>query len=149
MRGVRGQGEPRSIIDLKAIMHLGNAISAHDEWKARFRAAISQRETIDAATVSADDGCALGQWLHGEGKALFGNLPSHTDCVATHRVFHEEAGKIAAAINAKDFDEAHGMLEAHTPFSETSNQLATAILRLKQDALGSGGFTSLIAKLSE
>ncbi len=130
-------------------MHLGNAIKAHNEWKATFRTAISKHENLDTATVSADNCCALGRWLYGEGKRLFGHLPSHTHCVATHRNFHREAGKIAEEINAKNFVEAGSMLEAHTPFSETSNALAAAILGLKKDAASSNGIISLIAKLSE
>jgi len=87
--------------------------------------------------------------LHGEGKKLFGTLPIHTHCVATHKLFHLEAGKIAEAINANNFVEAESMLAAHTHFSKTSNALAAAILRLKKDAASTPGFISLIAKLSE
>lgn len=129
-------------------MHLGNAIAAHDEWKTTFRTAIANHETLDAATISADNCCELGQWLYGEGKRLFGKLPTHTHCLATHKLFHQEAGKIAEAINANNLTGADSMLAAHTPFSKTSNALAAAILRLKKDAVGSQGFISLIAKLS-
>src|SRR3990172_5705542 len=129
-------------------MHLGNAIAAHEEWKTTFRAAISNHETLDAITISADNRCELGRWLHGEGKKLFGTLPIHTHCVATHKLFHLEAGKIAEAINANNFVEAESMLAAHTHFSKTSNALAAAILRLKKDTASTPGFISLIAKLS-
>jgi len=130
-------------------MHLGNAIVAHEEWTTTFRNAIANLETLDAVTLSADNCCDLGQWLYGEGKRLFGKLPIHAHCVATHKLFHQEAGKIAEAINAKNFVDADSMLATHTPFSETSKALAAAILRLKKDAAGSPGFISLIAKLSE
>jgi hypothetical protein len=69
--------------------------------------------------------------------------------VATHKLFHQEAGKIAEAINANNLVDADSMLAAHAPFSKTSNALAAAILRLKKDAASSPGFISLIAKLSE
>ena len=130
-------------------MHLGNAITAHNEWKERFRTAIAKQDMVDMATVSADNCCALGKWLYGEGKRLFGKLPSHTHCVATHKIFHWEAGKIAEAINNHNFVEAESMLGTNTPFSDTSNVLAAAILRLKRDATNSPGIISLIAKLSE
>jgi chemoreceptor zinc-binding protein len=131
------------------IMHLGTAITAHNEWKKRFRTAITKRDMIDMAVVSADNCCALGKWLNGEGKRFFGKLPSHTHCVATHEIFHREAGKIAEAINSRKFDDAENMLGTNTPFSDTSNALTAAILRLKRDATNSPGIISLIAKLSE
>jgi hypothetical protein len=134
---------------LQGIMHLGNAIAAHEDWKTTFRNAIEHRTAIDAATVSVDNCCALGLWLYGEGNTLFGSLASHTHCVATHRIFHREAGKIAAAINAANFAEAERMLAAQEPFSAASNALAAAILRLKKDAAVSGNFISLLAKLSQ
>jgi hypothetical protein len=130
-------------------MHLGNAIAAHNEWKAKFRTAITKNETLDTTTISADNCCELGKWLYGEGKTLFGKLPMHTHCVATHKIFHQEAGQIAEAINAKNFVEADSMLAAHTPFSKTSIALAEAILQLTKDAASSSGFISLIAKLSK
>jgi chemoreceptor zinc-binding protein len=130
-------------------MHLGNAITAHNEWKERFRTAIAKRDIIDMATVSADNCCALGKWLYGEGRRLFGKLPSHTHCVATHKNFHREAEKIAEAINSHNFVEAESMLGTNTLFSETSNALTAAILQLKKDATDSPGIISLIAKLSK
>ena len=130
-------------------MHLGNAISAHNEWKIKFRTAIANNAAFESATISADICCELGQWLYGEGKRLFGELPIHAQCVETHRLFHREAGKIAEAINSGNFLEADGMLAPHAPFSTTSNALAAAILRLKKDAVTAPGFVSLIAKLSE
>ena len=130
-------------------MHLGNAIAAHNEWKAMFRLAIARLEILDAAIISADNCCELGQWLYGEGKALFGKLPSHTHCVSTHKIFHREAGTIADAINAKKFVAAGGMLSAQAAFSSASEALAEAVRQLKKEAASSPGFVSLIAKLSK
>jgi len=129
-------------------MHLGNAIAAHEEWKTTFRNAIVGSATLDVVTISADGWCDFGQWLCGEGKRLFGDLPIYSQCVEVHRQFHVEAGKIADAINAKNFVDANCMLAADTPFSNTSNALAQSILRLKQEAVSSPGIVSLIAKLS-
>lgn len=130
-------------------MHLGNAIAAHEEWKTTLRDAIAGNATLDVVTISSDNCCEFGQWLYGEGKRLFGELTVHSHCVETHKLFHLEAGKIADAINVKNFVDANYMLAANTPFSKTSNALAESILRLKQQAVGSPGIISLIAKLSE
>lgn len=129
-------------------MHLGNAIAAHEEWKNTFRMAIAGHKTFDLVAVSADECCELGQWLYGEGKRLFGNLPIHTHCLETHKVFHREAGKIAEAITACNFVHADSMLAEQALFSQTSSKLAAAIQHLKMDAESAPGFISLIAKLS-
>jgi len=56
-------------------MDLTQAIEKHSEWKAKFRSAISKHETMDADTISKDNCCELGKWLHGESQANSGNLP--------------------------------------------------------------------------
>ena len=91
-------------------MHLGNSINAHNEWKDRFRAALSGDTALDARGISADNRCELGRWLYGDGGKFFGTLPGFVQCVTVHKVFHREAGKIAELINARNFAEAKAML---------------------------------------
>jgi methyl-accepting chemotaxis protein len=57
----------------------------------------------------------LGKWLHGEAKAQSGKVPAHGNCVAKHADFQREAGKVATAINAAEFERADKMLDAGTP----------------------------------
>ena len=87
-------------------MDLDTAIQKHAEWKMKFRSAMSQHESMDAATIAKDNCCELGKWLHGDGKTKFGKLSSHGGCVSSHAAFHVEAGKVAQAINAKKYTEA-------------------------------------------
>lgn len=114
-------------------MDLSEAMKAHAEWKVKFRAAISKKDTMDAATISADNCCALGKWLHGESKIKYGRLKSHADCVARHAMFHKEAGKIARTINEKKYAEAEAMLATSTPFNTASNNVIVAITALKKE----------------
>ena len=79
-------------------MNLNEAINKHTDWKIKLRAAINNKETVDAATLSRDNACELGKWLHGEGKTAFGQRPSFAKLVAAHTAFHLEAGKVATAI---------------------------------------------------
>lgn len=115
-------------------MDLNTAIEKHAEWKMKFRSAISKKETMDAGTISKDNCCELGKWLHGEAKAKFGSLQSHSACVAKHAAFHVEAGKVAQAINAKKYVEAEAMLNAGTPYAASSSSVGVAILQLKKEA---------------
>ena len=115
-------------------MDLDSAIGKHAEWKMKLRAAISKQETLDAATISKDNCCELGKWLHGDGKAKFGRLASFTECMTKHAAFHVEAGKVATTINAKKYPEASAMLNAGTGYASTSAAVNTAIMNLKKEA---------------
>lgn len=115
-------------------MDLNEAIKAHSEWKMKLRGAISAQSTMDVATISKDNCCALGKWLHGESKAKFGTLPAHGDCIQKHALFHKEAGKVASAINSRKFSEAEQMLASGSTYATVSNAVVIAIGALKRAA---------------
>jgi methyl-accepting chemotaxis protein len=115
-------------------MDLSQAIAKHAEWKTKFRKAISGKEMMDASTISTDNCCELGKWLHGEGKAKYGSLGGHAACLGKHATFHVEAGKVARAINAKKFGEAEAMLNGGTLYAAASNAVGVAIMQLKKEA---------------
>lgn len=115
-------------------MDLNQAIVKHTEWKTKFQTAISKQETMDVATISKDNCCDLGKWLHGESKPKMGKLASHAECVRKHALFHVEAGKVAKAINAKEFTEAEAMLKPDTPYWNASTAVVIAIMHLMKEA---------------
>jgi methyl-accepting chemotaxis protein len=115
-------------------MDLNQAGQAHSEWKIKLRMAIAKQETLDAGSMSADDQCPLGQWMHGEAKAKFGNLPSFADCVVKHAAFHKEVGKVAQAINAKNYTAAKTMMDANTPYALAANEFIVALGTLRKEA---------------
>jgi methyl-accepting chemotaxis protein len=115
-------------------MDLEQAVKEHVEWKVKFRMAIFQKEPLDAACIEKDDCCTLGMWLHSGAKAKFGKLQTYAKCVARHKAFHDEAGKIAYAINAAQYDEATGMLKSSSPFARASSAIGLAIMALKEEA---------------
>jgi Chemoreceptor zinc-binding domain len=89
---------------------------------------------MDAATISTDNCCDLGKWLYGDAKSQYGHLASYRDCVAKHKTFHIEAGKIAAAINAKRYAEAEAMIAPSSPYFAVSNLTGIAIMHLEKEA---------------
>jgi len=117
---------------LKDTMNLDSAIKAHAQWKMKFRSAITAKETMDAATIAKDDCCEIGKWLHGEGRAACGAKPEFVALIERHREFHREAGKVAAAINARQFDLATRMIDGATPFANASSTVGVVILALKR-----------------
>lgn len=115
-------------------MDLNQAGAAHAEWKVKLRTAIAKHETLDVATISADNCCQLGKWLHGEAKSKYSAMAAYKDCVTKHASFHRAAGAVAAEVNAKRFKEAEAMLNAGTPFMTASSAVGSAILGLKKEA---------------
>ena len=115
-------------------MNLDNAVQMHAQWKMKLRSAISKHEQLDLVTLSRDDCCELGQWLHGDGRSSYGRLASHADCVHKHLVFHSEVTKVAWAVNAQQFDAAEGMLNGGTPYAKASSALSVSFLQLRKEA---------------
>lgn len=113
-------------------MDLNTAIQKHAEWKTKLRSAIAKQEQMDVTTLSRDDCCELGQWLHGDAKARFGNVSAHTDCVHKHQAFHNEVAKVATAVNAKRYAHAEDLLGAATPYAKASSALSVAFLHLRK-----------------
>jgi hypothetical protein len=114
-------------------MDLNAAIQKHAEWKFKFHNAIFSGESIDAAAVAKDNNCEMGKWLHGEGQALYKAKTTFAQCLANHAAFHMEAGKVAAAINAKKKDEAEKMLAAGSAFVAASKKVSLSIVELKNE----------------
>ena len=115
-------------------MDLNNAIAAHAAWKTKLRAAINRKETLDVATISVDNKCELGQWLHGAGKMQHVGCPEFSTLVQRHREFHTEAGKVAGLINTQKFEQAEKAIEANSAFSNASTAVGIAINSLRKVA---------------
>ena len=93
---------------------------------------------MDADTICRDDQCMLGKWLHGRGKSSYGSRPQFASLIEAHRVFHEEAGKVARVVNQGAGQEAERMLESDTGFGRASQQVTQLIVQLKSEIEGRG-----------
>lgn len=114
-------------------MNLDEAITKHAEWKVKFRSAITKKEKLDAAAIGMDNRCDLGKWLHGEGKRMHSANGNFSVLIDLHAAFHKAAGRIAAVINAENYDQAEKMLGAGTEYTLASSNVAAAITRLKKN----------------
>ncbi len=133
-RGAAGQSRLASEPAVDIGIDLNSAIKAHADWKLKLRHAITAHETLDADTVSRDDCCTLGKWVHGPDGKKFSHVPVFSELVRRHADFHQEAGRVAQTINQKEYAKASQMLEAHAPFSKASQVVIHAIRQLKSDA---------------
>ena len=51
-------------------MDLDEAVKAHSNWKMKLSSYLKSVDgSLRSAEVRADNRCALGQWLHGEGRS--------------------------------------------------------------------------------
>jgi methyl-accepting chemotaxis protein len=122
--------------DIEAIdIDLDGALKKHAEWKIKLRTAITNKETLDAETISKDNCCDFGKWLHNEDShSKIAHLQSYHDCVLRHADFHQVAGTIAHVINAKKYEDANKMLnDSEGDFIKNSSLVGAAIMRLKKD----------------
>ena len=108
-------------------MNLDQATAAHAQWKTKFRVAISKQDAMDAETIGRDDCCELGKWLHKEGRGAHFSNAGFAALREKHQVFHAEAGRVATAVNSKQFEDAIMMIETGTPFSIASADLELAL----------------------
>ncbi len=120
-------------------MDLDHALECHVAWKVKFRMAILEMGTVDAASVGREDGCDLGRWLLGEGLERWGVLPDFATCLAEHRSFHVAAGRIGRAINAGRLEEASRLLKPSEAFTRSSAALGNALVGLLKAVQRGGG----------
>jgi hypothetical protein len=112
-------------------INLENAIKAHADWKSKLRSAAMHNEQLDANTISQDNCCELGKWLHGPGGSRFGGKPSFVNLIAAHANFHTEAAKVARTINQGDGARGEKMLDSGTDFAQASAEVGRLIIQLK------------------
>lgn len=112
-------------------INLDNAIKVHADWRAKLRTAAIRNEPLDAETISRDNCCEMGKWLHGAGGSKFGSRPAFVNLINAHQDFHTEAGKVARTINQGDGAQAEQMLASGTGFSRASSEVTRLIVQFK------------------
>jgi len=108
------------------------AIEAHRQWKVKLRKAIAGHDTLDSDAICRDDRCPLGQWIHGPGGAQWGTRPTFVELLNKHAEFHHTAGAVARQINAGQFTQAEGLINAGSTFSKVSSEVTTLLARAKR-----------------
>jgi methyl-accepting chemotaxis protein len=86
------------------------AISAHGKWKQRLLDYVAGGgEPLDPIVVGRDDQCALGCWIHGDGRALRGNA-KYTELKGEHAGFHRCAADVIRTQLAGNTDGARAQI---------------------------------------
>lgn len=116
----------------EASFNFDEAINAHRQWKVKLRRAIAAKERLDANTLSRDDCCPLGRWIHGEGGSEWGGRDAFAELTSKHAVFHRVAGDVARSINAGMYEDAERLIGSGSTFADVSNEVCTLLTRAKR-----------------
>jgi len=113
------------------------ALDAHAAWKGRLESQIrgDAGETLSVATVAADSNCALGQWIHGDGKRQFADYPEYAQLCKAHAEFHLCAGGILSDAHDGNTVAADEALKKNFRHHSDAVQLALVRLYAKETEL--------------
>ena len=107
-------------------------IEAHREWKSRLRRALTETASLDPATISRDDCCALGKQLHGQWQGRWGQSPRFTALLQEHAEFHRRAGRVAELINSGDKAQARDLLGIGQPLHRATKRVLNLLSEVKR-----------------
>jgi methyl-accepting chemotaxis protein len=71
----------------------------HAQWRIRLNKFLTGQENLTVEQAGTHRDCALGQWIHSEGRARFGDLKEMLDLAKLHRDMHDA---VLATIRAKE-----------------------------------------------
>lgn len=85
-------------------LNFKTAIDAHMKWKVRLEKCMQtdNEEGLKVETVSRDDQCPLGKWIHSIGGERFGHLREFQEMKLEHARFHLCAGDVLTCCLAGD-----------------------------------------------
>jgi methyl-accepting chemotaxis protein len=130
---------------------LTKVIAAHGMWKYRLHQAIGSRESATGVeAASADNRCALGQWLYGDGVRAHASYPDFDRVKSLHAQFHRSAGEVLGLALGGRAEEARCMIAPGSAFRELSSSLVTRIDRWRQCSIAGaamGEADPLVAEL--
>ncbi len=113
--------------------HLDKAIVAHGQWKMRLKRAIDTGGSEFApTTVSRDDQCELGKWLHVGATAQERSSPHYGPTVQAHKQFHTVAGGVLANALAGKKAEAQASMAPGGDYARASVTVMQALQAWKR-----------------
>ncbi len=116
--------------EIRAEISLFDAIQAHTAWKKRLMDYVAGQSTEDLQPhiICVDNRCVLGKWIHGSGKARFGEQPLFQQLVEEHAKFHYHASRVVEAHLAGNTALANQILSEN--FAEQSRYTVNCLAKL-------------------
>jgi methyl-accepting chemotaxis protein len=115
-------------------MDFDGAIQAHSSWKLKIYSAArnGNKDRLDAVAVGKDNACALGQWIHGEGKTLMVDKPDYQELVRLHSDFHRQAASLISKIDKGQTAEVEAALsDRNSPYSSASMKIISLLMKFR------------------
>ncbi len=112
-------------------LNFKTAIDAHMKWKVRLEKCLQSdnEEGLKVDTISRDDQCVLGKWIHGVGGERFGNLREFQEMKMEHSRFHLCAGDVLTCCLAGDKEGASQKLRSGD-YTRASERVKLHLARL-------------------
>lgn len=117
-------------------MNFDDAIKAHSSWKGKIAAYLERPDqSIDATSLELDNQCALGKWIHGDGKVAFGADATFKNLKLEHAKFHREAAALVKRANGGEKVAAEATLGGDSAYSKQSARVVGLIVDMKRKAV--------------
>ena len=114
-------------------MNFDDAIRSHWSWKTRLARYLDKPDrSIDPASLEADDLCALGQWIHGEGRISHWSEKLFHQLKSEHARFHKEAAALARRADSGERVDGLVALGVDSAYSRQSALVIKLIQELKR-----------------
>ncbi len=122
--------KPHQQTEVGQVINIYDAVIAHKAWKKRLFEYLegNSKEDLQPGKICVDYLCALGKWIHSDGKMRFGEQPVFIKLMEEHAKFHVHAAKVVEAHNLGNEDLALGILTG--VFEEQSRKTVTCLTKL-------------------
>ncbi|HVT96345.1 MAG TPA: CZB domain-containing protein, partial [Acidobacteriaceae bacterium] len=112
-------------------MNFDRAVEAHAKWKQKLAAYIAKPDrSLNADETGRDDGCELGQWLHGKGRR-FADRPEFAQLIRDHAEFHAAAGEIIRGADAGRITGQEIALGGRSRYAQVSTAVVGSLMKIK------------------
>lgn len=113
-------------------MNFDDAIAAHASWKSKLSGYLRKPDkSLNPSDVEVDDKCALGKWIHGDGKKWAG-LPEYATLTEQHRKFHAAAAEVIRRADRGENVSEDVAIGSKSPFGAHSTAVVNAIRIMRQ-----------------
>jgi len=119
-----------------ATIDFDRAIAAHGEWKRKLATYLQQpNASLKIAEVGADNKCALGQWIYGDG-SHYSSMPEYSQLKSAHAQFHTAAAQVVSKADSGQSLIEDDVLGAKSEFARSSTRVILAIKAMRQKSNG-------------
>jgi hypothetical protein len=116
-------------------MDFDGAVRAHSEWKSKLKDYLEKPDgSLKTDVVGADNKCALGQWIYGEG-AKYSALTEYSSLKTEHAKFHKACCDVVKKADAGQSTSADTQLGSSSEFATASSAVVMAIMQMKMKAV--------------